>query len=323
MKTLGILFNFLLVFLIASSFDDIKKEQINTLHTVHRISMDVCELPPEPGPCQAAIPRYYYNPSIWKCERFIYGGCGGNANNYNSFEQCMAVCGNDCDLPPNPGPCDAAFERWYYNPSSGHCEIFTYGGCGGNANRYLTKALCMESCGDVCYLPPDVGPCDAAIPRYFFNPNAGECELFTYGGCNGNGNNYESYTECMNSCAELCDMPADSGDCQAAIPRYYFNKNTGNCQLFIYGGCGGNENNFITLAACQAACPCTAIVQDDNLYDYQMTVTKSASQHLTSRSVLKGTSSVLYSSTDFIELLPGFKLLEQASLELVLEGCID
>lgn len=323
MKTLPLLFTLVLVLFAASSFDHLKIEKTILPDSANTISMDVCELPPDEGPCDAAIPRYYYNPSIWMCERFIYGGCGGNANNYNTFEECMAVCGNDCDLPPNPGPCDAAFERWYYDSSTGHCETFTYGGCGGNANRYLSKALCMESCGDVCYLPAVVGPCDGAIPRYFFNPNAGDCEMFIYGGCNGNGNNYESYAECMNSCADICDMPADSGDCQAAIPRYYFNKNSGNCQLFTYGGCGGNQNNFITLSACQAACPCTDIVEDDNLYDYQMTVSKSASQHLRSTAILRGNSSVQYSSTDFIELLPGFKLLEQASLDVVLNGCIQ
>jgi len=36
-----------------------------------------------------------------------------------------------CSLQPDSGPCDAARERYYYNPSSGRCEAFTWGGCQG------------------------------------------------------------------------------------------------------------------------------------------------------------------------------------------------
>jgi hypothetical protein len=38
------------------------------------------------------------------------------------------------------------------------------------------------------------------------------------------------------------------------IPRFYFNAATGACEQFVYGGCGGNDNRFETMEACQAAC---------------------------------------------------------------------
>jgi hypothetical protein len=43
------------------------------------------------------------------------------------------------------------------------------------------------------------------------------------------------------------------------VPRYYFNAKTGVCQQFIYGGCGGNENNFETVDACYDGCGGTAV----------------------------------------------------------------
>jgi hypothetical protein len=53
---------------------------------------------------------------------------------------------------------------------------------------------------------------------------------------------------------DVCQKPADSGPCEAAISRWYFNAQAGLCQEFTYGGCDGNENNFETLEACHAAC---------------------------------------------------------------------
>jgi hypothetical protein len=61
--------------------------------------------------------------------------------------------------------------------------------------------------------------------------------------------------------SELCHLPAEQGPCEAAFERWYFNAERGVCQVFTYGGCDGNENNFETLAACHAACA------DDGLVD--------------------------------------------------------
>ena len=38
------------------------------------------------------------------------------------------------------------------------------------------------------------------------------------------------------------------------MPAYYFDRASRTCRLFFYGGCGGNENRFETLADCAAAC---------------------------------------------------------------------
>jgi len=51
-----------------------------------------------------------------------------------------------------------------------------------------------------------------------------------------------------------CVLPADSGPCEAAIDRWYFDARTGICRPFIYGGCEGNLNNFETLEQCSAEC---------------------------------------------------------------------
>uniref|UniRef100_A0A8C6KUH3 Amyloid beta (A4) precursor-like protein 2 n=1 Tax=Nothobranchius furzeri TaxID=105023 RepID=A0A8C6KUH3_NOTFU len=63
----------------------------------------VCTLEAETGPCRASMHRWHFDASQRKCVRFIYGGCAGNRNNFDSEEYCMAVCK---PLPPTPQPTD-------------------------------------------------------------------------------------------------------------------------------------------------------------------------------------------------------------------------
>ncbi|KAM3615429.1 uncharacterized protein V6R79_002164 [Siganus canaliculatus] len=65
----------------------------------------VCTLEAETGPCRASMPRWHFDMSQRKCVRFIYGGCAGNRNNFDSEEYCMAVC-KRLTVPPTPQPTD-------------------------------------------------------------------------------------------------------------------------------------------------------------------------------------------------------------------------
>jgi len=127
-----------------------------------------------------------------------------------------------------------------------------------------------EDAEDICELPTVVGPCDAAIPRFSYNAATGECESFTYGGCGGNENNFESIDECLSECddepestekpnttgddEDICELPTVVGPCEAAFPRFSYNAATGECESFTYGGCGGNENNFESIDECLSEC---------------------------------------------------------------------
>ncbi|KAF7257918.1 hypothetical protein EG68_04589 [Paragonimus skrjabini miyazakii] len=51
-----------------------------------------CMLPIVPGNCMAYIPMYAFNPEKSKCESFVYGGCGGNENQFDTLEECADLC---------------------------------------------------------------------------------------------------------------------------------------------------------------------------------------------------------------------------------------
>ncbi|KAK3724972.1 hypothetical protein QZH41_005873 [Actinostola sp. cb2023] len=55
-------------------------------------SGEVCSLPKDPGTCFSLTYRYYYNQQTAKCEQFDYGGCQGNANNFETLEECQNKC---------------------------------------------------------------------------------------------------------------------------------------------------------------------------------------------------------------------------------------
>ncbi|XP_056102068.1 low-density lipoprotein receptor-related protein 11 isoform X1 [Rhinichthys klamathensis goyatoka] len=51
-----------------------------------------------------------------------------------------------CAAPPVAGPCKGVFPRWYYDPETGDCRHFQYGGCKGNHNNFLQKSDCVNEC---------------------------------------------------------------------------------------------------------------------------------------------------------------------------------
>nr|C0HK73.1 RecName: Full=PI-stichotoxin-Hmg3b; Short=PI-SHTX-Hmg3b; AltName: Full=Kunitz-type serine protease inhibitor HMGS1 [Heteractis magnifica] len=54
--------------------------------------------------------------------------------------------------------------------------------------------------GSICLEPKVVGPCKAGIRRFYFDSETGKCTLFLYGGCKGNGNNFET----LHACRAIC-----------------------------------------------------------------------------------------------------------------------
>ncbi|KAM9732874.1 LOW QUALITY PROTEIN: amyloid beta precursor like protein 2 [Menidia menidia] len=88
--------------------EDEKKEKTSENPNEDQILEEVkavCTLQAETGPCRASMPRWHFDPAHRRCVRFVYGGCAGNRNNFDSEDYCMAVC-KRLTLPPTPQPTD-------------------------------------------------------------------------------------------------------------------------------------------------------------------------------------------------------------------------
>lgn len=49
----------------------------------------------------------------------------------------------------------------------------------------LVTSCCDHDTDDRCSLEPEVGPCDAAFQKYYFDKEEQRCKEFTWGGCGG------------------------------------------------------------------------------------------------------------------------------------------
>uniref|UniRef100_A0A8K9UGX7 BPTI/Kunitz inhibitor domain-containing protein n=1 Tax=Oncorhynchus mykiss TaxID=8022 RepID=A0A8K9UGX7_ONCMY len=68
-------------------------------------------------------------------------------------------------------------------------------------NSYSSSILCAFSDG-VCGLPVDHGSCFAMLLMHYYNAEEGNCRVFHYSGCQGNGNRFETREQCLQTCME-------------------------------------------------------------------------------------------------------------------------
>ena len=52
----------------------------------------------------------------------------------------------------------------------------------------------------------------------------------------------------------ICHLQAVTGPCRAFLLRWYYDVDARNCEQFVYGGCQGNKNRFLTYKGCMNKC---------------------------------------------------------------------
>ncbi|XP_069574476.1 collagen alpha-6(VI) chain-like isoform X1 [Brachyistius frenatus] len=121
----------------------------------------VCELDSDSGvPCGDVVQRWFFDSNMAACSPFWFGGCGGNANRFNTEHQCLQTCSSQhpnivlktqqardaCLQNQDQGGCQNYTMMWFFDTEQSECSRFWYGGCGGNENRFKTQDECENLC---------------------------------------------------------------------------------------------------------------------------------------------------------------------------------
>uniref|UniRef100_A0A3Q1GZK7 BPTI/Kunitz inhibitor domain-containing protein n=1 Tax=Acanthochromis polyacanthus TaxID=80966 RepID=A0A3Q1GZK7_9TELE len=136
-----------------------------------------CQLDSDSGiQCADFVRVWFFDKHIGACSPFWYGGCGGNANRFNTEHECFRTCVAHSKV------------RFPSSPAS----VFT-------SNLTVSSPFCSPCLyTDACLLSQDQGGCQNYTMMWFFDTEQNECSRFWYGGCGGNKNRFKTQEECEN-----------------------------------------------------------------------------------------------------------------------------
>ncbi|KAF5903370.1 tissue factor pathway inhibitor-like isoform X1, partial [Clarias magur] len=185
-----------------------------------------CHLVDDPGPCRALVPRFFFDSKTKECRRFYYGGCLGNANNFQTLKECHHRChsGNHTKEPqdslevkdiaplftktdvhsvseshtqPRKLPrLEANKDTNVHSAPESPTQPQKLPGPESNKDTQSKKIVLP----DQCQLPSDPGTCVGSEERFFYDAEAQKCLPFNYTGCGGNKNNFEHKKHCIRIC---------------------------------------------------------------------------------------------------------------------------
>ncbi|CAJ0581965.1 unnamed protein product, partial [Mesorhabditis spiculigera] len=165
--------------------------------------------------CSDGPPKkfFYFDKRAKVCQPLFYKGCGGNANRYETADECKKTClastgesSNDTEMKL---VLKAGHEQWTHATKCNATFLIPnhkYTECGSSpcpANHTCSNGVCCPGRDYVCSLPDDTGVFEDGVedkPRFGWSDEWNTCIRFSYYGANGNYNNFPNFNLCQKYC---------------------------------------------------------------------------------------------------------------------------
>ncbi|KAF7704167.1 kunitz-type protease inhibitor 1a isoform X1 [Silurus meridionalis] len=197
-----------------------------------------CLVPKKIGPCRGSFPRWHYNALSEQCEKFYFGGCNPNRNNYLSEDECKQACdkvsvhtfpssgrhgpvelpSEECGVPCKPDKFTCAngccIDKELECDQVKQCRDGSDEEQCKNMDTKFRRLLDLDVeekeviTASHCTQPPVTGPCRESTTKWYYNPYEMKCIRFNYGGCKGNDNQFNSEEDCMTLCSKVTENDA-------------------------------------------------------------------------------------------------------------------
>lgn len=239
--------------------------------------------PNYPLPCQC-LNNGICNSGICECQKNYYGSRCEFQNNYQTttlapvFQElkCPAkLCINGrCATAPQANGfycvCNLGWTgtrctiRNFCQSQSAQC--LNSGVCVNNDNGYTCKCQAGyegQHCENKRLSIQIVNPCGFNSQNPCSNNLGSSLTIFNQ--CQNGGTSYTKNGSQMCQCprgyiglkceVDICKQPLLNEPCNhQTVTRYYYNSQSRSCQVFNYGGCTANQNNFASLESCNFNC---------------------------------------------------------------------
>uniref|UniRef100_A0A3Q4HFX8 BPTI/Kunitz inhibitor domain-containing protein n=1 Tax=Neolamprologus brichardi TaxID=32507 RepID=A0A3Q4HFX8_NEOBR len=95
-----------------------------------------------------ALTRFYQH-DLFMCENLSYYILFGSLTQWWNNSYILTVyftLSELCFRPVDKGTCSGSENRYAYIPERKRCQVFSYSGCGGNENNFITRRHCFHKC---------------------------------------------------------------------------------------------------------------------------------------------------------------------------------
>ncbi|KAF8387049.1 hypothetical protein PRIPAC_76191 [Pristionchus pacificus] len=141
------------------------------------------------------------------CQPFLYKGCKGNENRFNTRPECMAKCVGATSAQEQKGSMGAGVVEV--------CSLTTDAKISDEAKKCstnkecdskwaCTRGYCCPSKDYICHLPANQGTQlngqVSKAQKFVWLKGINNCLPFSYFGVDGNFNNFATYDSCIAAC---------------------------------------------------------------------------------------------------------------------------